>query len=410
MHFDSNHANRRPNIISRRKFLAASGAAAVTFTVAKPGTVKAADANSKINLGMIGCGGRGTWITPLFGEHGGYNILAAADYFPERVKDYRLKFQVPEKNCFSGLSCYEKMLDRVPQLDAVAIISPPYFHPEQAGAAVDAGKHVYLAKPVAVDVPGCHSIERSGQKATDKNLCFLVDFQTRANEFYREAVKKVQFGTIGKIFSGQAYYVTNRLGKQTDETGPEARLKNWTFDKVYSGDIITEQNIHVLDVASWIIGNHPLSAYGSGGRAARTDVGDCWDHFNVIFNYPEDVTLNFCSKQGGKGYKDIACRVYGSRGTIDTHYGGTVNIRGQAPYKGGETPDIYRMGAVHNIADFHENITKGRFANTTVAPSVRSNLTTIIGRAAAYSHGYTTWDQVINANEKLRADLSGLKK
>lgn len=394
--------------ISRRRFIAGAGKAAFVFTIVSPGLVRGTEANSKINLGMIGCGGRGTWIANLFHKHGGYNIVAAADYFEDRLNTFGMKCQVAKANRYTGLSCYKKLLER-DDIDAVAIESPPYFHPEQAAAAIDAGRHVYLAKPIAVDVPGCNSVVESGKKATANKLCFLVDFQTRANEFYREAVKRVQYGDIGRIFAGEASYLANRLGRQIDSSdAPEARLRNWVYDKAFSGDIITEQNIHALDVACWIIDKNPIGAYGTGGRKVRTDVGDCWDHFAAIFKFPDDIILSFNSKQCGRGYKDILCRVFGARGTIETHYGGQVTIRGSAPYPGGQTPNIYEEGAVTNIAEFYDNVTKGRFANTTVTPSVRSNLTTILGRTAAYRHGQATWDEIIKANEKIDGRLQGL--
>ncbi|HNY26725.1 MAG TPA: Gfo/Idh/MocA family oxidoreductase [Candidatus Sumerlaeota bacterium] len=394
--------------IKRRHFMQGAGAALAAFTILKPNLVRGVEANSKIRIGLIGCGGRGKWIAGLFQQNGSYEIAAGADYFEDRVNAFGDQFKVAPDRRFSGLSCYKRMIEKG-GLDAVMIISPPIFHPEQAAAGVEAGLHVYLAKPIAVDVPGCMTIEESGKKATAKKLCFLVDFQTRANDFYREAVKRAQFGDIGKLLSGEAAYQTGRLGAQDKPGTPEARLKNWVFEKTLSGDIITEQNIHALDVASWILDDAPVKATGTGGRKVRTDVGDCWDHFSVIYTFPKDFILTFSSKQAGAGWDDILCRIYGAKGTIDTHYGGSVSIIGETPYKGGNTGDIYQAGAVRNIADFAENIRKGNFENATVAPSVRSNLTTILGRTAAYTRKEVTWDEMMKANEKIDGKLEGLK-
>ena len=151
--------------LSRRGFMAGAGAAALSFTIADPAAVRTYAANSKVNLGIIGSGSRGTWIAALFKEHGGYNIAATADYFKDRADDCGGEFNVPESRRYTGLYGYRKMFEHV---DAVAIESPPYFHPQQAADAVDAGKHTYLAKPIAVDVPGCRSIGASGKKATGK--------------------------------------------------------------------------------------------------------------------------------------------------------------------------------------------------------------------------------------------------
>jgi len=394
--------------ISRRRFIAGAGAAALSFTVIKPALVRGTEANSKINIGMIGCGGRGTWITKRFGISGGYRFIGAADYFDDRVNKYSHNFHIDKAHCYTGLSGYKKLLEQK-GLDAVAIISTPYFHPDQAADAIDAGIHVYLAKPISVDVPGCNKVLAAGKKATENKLCLLVDFQTRTNEFYREAVKRVQYGDIGRVVCGEVTYQTGRLELKGPKEGPEGRLRNWVFDKALSGDIITEQNIHSIDVACWIIDKNPVSAWGTGGRKVRTDVGDCWDYFSVIFEFANGVVVTFNSKQFGKGIENIKCRMFGATGTIDTNYGGEVNIRGDMPYKGGETTNIYHEGAVSNIADFYENVTKGRYANTTVPAGVRSNLATILGRTAAYTHSRVTWDDIIKADEKIDGRLQGLK-
>ena len=398
---------KKERSVSRRDFVAGAGAAALAFSVVKPGAVYSAEANSKIEIGVIGCGGRGKWIADLFEKHGGYKVVAGADYFQDRVDAFGEKFQVDPSRRYTGLSCYQKLLEG--NLDAVAIESPPFFHPEQAAAAVDAGCHVYLAKPIAVDVPGCQSVAESGTKATAKKLCFLIDFQTRANAFYREAIKRVHEGAIGDLVSAEASYHCGRLGIQQEPGTPEARLRNWVFDIALSGDIITEQNIHALDVASWVLDSEPVRADLTGGRKCRVDVGDCWDHFAGVFTFPGDVLVTFNSKQFGKGYNDIMCRAYGATGTIETHYGGPVNIVGDNPYEGGESPGIFKEGAVQNIADFHENISTGNFANPTVAPSVRSNLTTILGRTSAYQGREVTWEEMMSAAEKMDGKLDGLK-
>jgi predicted dehydrogenase len=364
---------------------------------------------------MIGCGGRGKWIANLFAEHGGFHIAAAADYFQDRVDACGDKFQIDPARRYTGLSGYRQLLEE--GIDAVAIESPPYFHPEQAAAAVEAGRHVFVAKPIAVDVPGCKTIAESGTKATAKKLCFLVDFQTRANELYIEAIKRIHAGDLGRFAFGQASYHANNPWRgqvkflEDDPANPENRLRAWGLDKVLSGNIITEQNIHALDVASWIMNSKPLHAIGTGGRKVRTDKGNCWDHFAVLFSYPDNVGVTFSSRQfKGHGTPGgIKNRMFGSKGVLETEYGGQVLIRGENFYHGGKTTDIYEQGAVNNIATFYESISAGNFENPTVAPSVRSNLVTILGRTAAYEARKVTWNQITNTNAKLEADLKGLK-
>jgi predicted dehydrogenase len=398
------------NAFSRRGFLA--GASALGTVAIKPELVGAATANSKITLGLIGCGGRGNWIANLFNQHGGYQFIGAADYFADRAESTAARLKIPATNAFTGLAAYKRLLALKP--DAIVIESPPYFHPEQALAGVEAGCHVYCAKPVAVDVPGCLTLAEVGRKGTEKKRCVLVDFQTRANEFYREAVQRVHAGDIGPIVSGEAVYYCGHTWSgpeafEQNPTNPENRLRAWGLDRVLSGDVITEQNIHALDVATWLINQQPVKAVGTCAKRGRGDRGTCNDHFGVLFTFPNDVMLSFSSKQYGTGYDDIGCRMFGPKGTVDTHYFGLVMIRGEKSYKGGKLGNLYTEGAVRNIADFHAAITRGDCSNTTVAPSVRSNLTTILGRTAAYRKAEVTWDEMMRTAERLEFPTATLR-
>ena len=189
---------------------------------------------------------------------------------------------------------------------------------------------------------------------------------------------------------------------------PESRLRAWGIDRVLSGDVITEQNIHALDVACWFLDAAPLKAYGTGGKA-RDILGNCWDHYAVVFLFPEHRFVSFNSKQVGSGLDDILCRVFGTAGTAETNYFGKVFIASDDPYNGGVMKNLYTDGVVTNIATFHDSITHSHYGNSTVAPSVRSNLTTILGRTAAYTGREVTWDEMMKANEKWETDLRGLK-
>lgn len=398
------------NCPNRREFLAAGGMMAVAMM--EPSLVFGSGRNETIRLGLIGCGNRGRWIAKLFREHGGYAIVAVHDYFPEKAKAAAGEFALAENRCYSGLLGYRRMLDDG-GIDAVVIESPPYFHPAQAAAAVEAGVHVFLAKPVAVDVFGCQVIQEAGQRATTKKLVFLVDFQTRTNALYQEAVRRVQAGDIGKIVSGEAVYYCGPTWvppADFDPKNPEDLLRAWGAFRVLSGDVITEQNIHALDVATWFLDAAPVRAYGIGGRKGKIGPGDCWDHFSVIFTFPDDVLVTFASKQYGAGYDDIGCRIFGTEGTADTHYFGNVSIQGKKPFPGGSTGSLYADGAKANIKTFYESITNGDVSNPTVASSVRSNLTTILGRMAAYQKSEITWEQMLASQERWEFDLSGLKE
>ena len=398
--------------IPRRRFLVQAGAGLVAASALPRAFAQGSASSRKIRLGLIGCGGRGQWIAGLFTEHGGFEIAGVADYFEDAVKTTAEKFNVAENRRFTGLKCYEKMIAKG-GLDAVAIISPPYFHPEQARAAVAAGLHVYLAKPVAVDVPGCQSIAASGAAARRQGRVFLVDFQTRVSEFYLEAIRRVHSGSIGDFCFGEASYHSGRLAIKAPPGTPEARLKNWVFDQALSGDILVEQNIHALDVMSWIMKDAPpVSCTGTGGRRVRIDVGDCWDHFALVYKYPGQVGVTFSSRQfdahGTPG--GILNRMFGTQGVLLTAYGGDVMIRGGTDtfYRGGRTTGIYKDGATANIQAFHEQILAGDAANPTVEPSVTSNLVSILGRTAAYTGRTVNWSEIIASKETLQPDLTGL--
>lgn len=397
----------QPARVTRRDFLAATScstaALGVLATVPSTRLTAAEPApGPKVKIGLIGCGGRGRWITDLFYKHGGYEVAAVHDYSAERAATAGRQFQVPESAQFSGLDGYRRLLDRA--LDAVVIQSPPYFHPGQAADAVAAGKHVYLAKPVAVDVPGCLSIEDSGRRATEGKRVFLVDFQTRAHPAYQEVARWVHTGRIGRIVSVESNYQTSTMFQAMgtelarDPGNPELRLRCWAIDRVLSGDVITEQNIHALDVVTWMLDAAPLKAVGTGGLARG--FGTCWDHFSLLFTFPHQVVATFSSKQVGSAYDDILCRVYGDAGTADTHYFGKVWVKSREDgFDGGELKNLYLDGAAANIATFHRSIVTGDFSNPTVAPSVRSNLTTILGRTAAYAGGEVTWSDLLRKAE-----------
>lgn len=407
--------SRTSEAISRRSFLSATGATAFSFTVVGSQAARTYAANGKIKLGLIGCGGRGVWIADLFNQHGGYEVYACADYFQDRIDGCGERFGIPKGRRFPYLGGYKGLLEC--GLDAVAIESPPYFHPQQAADAVAAGKHTYVAKPAAVDVPGCKTIRESGRRASQKKLAFLVDFQTRADPYYMEALKRVHEGALGDFAFGEATYHAgipwggHMEALKNNPNDPETRLRAWGMSQILSGDIITEQNIHTLDVMNWIMRIPPLYAVGSGARTVRP-IGDCYDHFTCLYQYADDVGITFSSRQFegfGTQPEGIRNRMFGNHGVLETEYGGQVLIRGDNFYRGGRSPGIYKDGAVANIATFHKNITEGDFANKTVEPSVQSNLVTILGRTAAYQNRRVTWNELLRDTSRLEYDLSGLR-
>jgi predicted dehydrogenase len=387
---------------ARRSFLASIGTG---LLVVKPETAFGSQANSAVEIGIVGCGGRGTWIGALFQEFSGARIVALTDVVQGRVDEIRKKLNVASARAYVGLNSHRDLSNS--RLDAVVIETPTYAHPEQAAAAVAAGKHVFCAKPVAPDVPGCKLIAESGRKAQGKTS-FWVDFQFRAREIYRDCVARVRQGDLGTPVMAHVWYHATRLPYKNvpGETAAQHRMRNWYFDKALSGDIIVEQNIHSIDAMCWLMDARPLKAIGMGGRKARLD-GDAYDHFVVTYTFAGDVLADFSSTQCTKGSSAIMARLYGTAGSAEMNYGKTAFIQGDKPWKGPATDDTFRGGAIDNIKTFIDAIRAGKIINN-AEESVRSNLTAILGRTAAYRRSSVTWDEMMRANERLDPKLEGL--
>ena len=213
---------------------------------------------------MIGQGGRGAWITKLFAEHGGYQVAAVADYFPEVVQSSGSAVGVAEKRRFSGLDGYKRLLES--QVDAVALETPPYFFPEHAAAAVAAGCHVYMAKPVAIDVPGCLTIAELGKKASAGKKAFLVDFQIRTNPEWAECIRRIRRGDLGKLAMICSYYHSEGFPDPPKTDSVESRLRHliWCNDVDLGGTHLVNASIHAIDGALWVAGDtQPVTRNGT---------------------------------------------------------------------------------------------------------------------------------------------------
>jgi predicted dehydrogenase len=388
---------------SRRAFLNASAGTGLLYL--RPETAFGYQANSAVEIGIVGCGGRGNYIGNFFTESGA-RVVALADPLPDRLESIKANLHCSSARTYSGLTGYRDLLNS--KLDAVVIESPPYFHPQQAAAAIDAGKHVFMAKPVAIDVPGCQSISESARKAKGR-LSLVVDFQTRARPVYQEAASRIRRGDIGSPVMAQVFYhsgdhiaytgteytaVTN-----THDSPLQGHLRRWGRDINLSGDIIVEQDIHMIDVANWFIGAHPLAASGTGGRKA----GERGNFFILEYTYPDGVRADFSASSFPHGFRDLCVRLYGTRGSVDSHYMGAVNIYGANPWKGTES-DQTRLGALTNVQNFVKSISSGQYL-VNAADAVDSALSAILGRMAAYRGVPMTWDEMLRLNEKLEPRL-----
>ncbi|MEK7833485.1 MAG: Gfo/Idh/MocA family oxidoreductase, partial [Acidobacteriota bacterium] len=256
--------------VSRRNFVKTGAAAGAGLLIVSPETAFGSVANSSLGLGIIGCGGRGNYDGGEFLNNTDVRVTALMDVFEDRLQSTRANLSkqseakgrpaIAEANLFKGHKAYEKLVQSK-DVDLVLVTSPPYFHPDHLEAAVSAGKHVYLEKPVATDVTGCLKVKNIGQKFNGK-VSMHVGLQKRYDVGYRGMVERIHRGEIGDIVLGQTFYYTNDLGRQNKPGMPdlEARIRNWVFDRALSGDILVEQNIHILDIVNWAMKAHPVKA------------------------------------------------------------------------------------------------------------------------------------------------------
>src|SRR5207302_2457858 len=376
--------------VDRRKFI---GVAAVTAgaMLIKPALVHGTAANSAIRVGLLGCGGRGTEDATNLVDTGGARVVALGDLFRDQLDAAHAHFDkiqqakgyaaIDAAQLFVGPRAYQQIAASK-EVDAIVIATPPYYHPEHLEAVVAAGKHVYLEKPVAVDVPGALRVIEIGRRAEAK-LSLDVGFQIRDCPPFVELVRRIHDGALGKIVCGEAHYLTGYIDRPAwPNTSPaQRRLRNWIYDRVLSGDIIVEQNIHVIDICNWILKAHPLKASATGGRQGRpVSDGDAYGNYNVLFHYPDDVDVTFSSTQFAKGWWDVTERFFGTQGTSQSPYSGPLGIWGAeawqaipSPAKDASEPQAFsvtgRFSSNLEFADsekkkaFVESITSGNFHN-----------------------------------------------
>ncbi|HWQ31326.1 MAG TPA: Gfo/Idh/MocA family oxidoreductase [Blastocatellia bacterium] len=402
----------------RRRFVKAATATGAGLMFIPAASVFGTPANSSPGLGIIGCGGRGNEVGGQFVRHTDTRVTALMDLFDDRLTETRDRFdkiaeeknyaKIPSANIFKGMKAYEKLVQSK-DVDIVLVTSPPYFHPDHFEAALAAGKHVYLEKPVATDVHGCKRVIKAGQQYNGK-VSIHVGFQKRYAEPYRQMVEKIHAGEMGDVVLGQTFYYTNDLDRKAKPgmSEMEARLRNWVFDRALSGDILVEQNIHIIDCVNWVMKTHPVKAMGTGGRIVRKDVGDVWDHYIMTFVYPGDVKISFNSNQfRNKGYRDSGERFFGTKGASESHQGGPVFIS----FNNGEKWDSGTTSAMAtSVADkvkaFVEGIKNGRFDNQ-AEQGAESTLSVILGRTAAYSGREMTWDRLVKSDAKWDVKFNG---
>jgi len=416
--------------LDRRSFLGTTAAAAAAMFI-KPELVRGTRANSAIRVGLLGCGGRGTEDASNLVDTGGAQVVALADLFQDQLDAAHAHFDqmqqakgyaaLDPKLLFVGPHAYEQIAASK-DVDAIVVATPPFFHVQHLETVAAGGKHVYLEKPVAVDVPGAKRVMEVGKRAQGK-LSLDVGFQIRDCPPFVELVNRIHNGAIGNIVCGEAYYLTGYIDRPPwpNASPAERRLRNWVHDRVLSGDIIVEQNIHVIDICNWVLQGHPLKVAATGGRAGRpADDGDCYGNYNAVFHYPNDVKVTFSSTQFAKGWWDVSERFFGTKGTAISPYTGPLGIWGDQPW---QAPLVVQQGGqqaafsvtgnfTSNLQDadaekkkaFIESINSGKFHNQ-ADKGAESALSCMMARTAAYTGREVTWEDLLKSTEVWDAKL-----
>jgi len=408
--------------ITRRRFL--GGALVATAAATAPGvlgSVAAEDAKPSpsaqafkrtLKLGVVGCGSRGKWIAKLFAAHGGYKLHAVADYFAEVADKAGAELGVEATRRFSTLSGYKHLIES--GVEAVALETPPYFFAEHAKAAVEAGLHVYCAKPVAADVPGCLAIADLAKRASGKQRVFFVDYQLPTDPANNEVIKRLRnpesgFGKIRRISTSGSY---GHFPDPAKTANLESRLQKliWVNDVALGGDYIGNYDIHAIDGALWALGERPVAATGVA-RVGRIDPhGDSHDTCLVTYEYPSGV-LHDHRGNALKNFSpdELSCRIYGQTGNALLNYWDKATFRSAEDSYSGAVENLYEAGVVRNIGSFYRAVTEGSFTNDTVPRALDGALTCILGRIAGERQQRVTMEQILKENAQLEVDLSGLK-
>lgn len=401
--------------LSRRRFVKTTGAivAGSPFALNILHTSPAfAGVNSDtLKVGLVGCGGRGTGAAnQALNADPNVVLHAVADVFEDEMnnslenlkKAHGKKVQVAKDHQFLGFDAYQKLIDS--GVDVVLLATPPGFRPDHLTAAIDAGKHVFCEKPVAVDTPGIKKVLAAAQKAKDKNLSLMSGFCWRYHLPKRAIFDKILSGAVGNISTIYNTYNTGTLWskpRQEDWNEMEFQLRNWLYYNWLSGDHIAEQAVHSLDMMAWALGDKlPVSAVGTGGRQVRTDdqYGHIFDHFAITYAYEDGPRGFHFSRQQFNCANSYAVEVFGDQGkaTIDC-------IRDQHTIEGvekwrykGEQNDMYQTEHDELFAAIRKDapINDGEFM-------AHSTMLAIMGRMAAYTGQEITWEEAMNSEEKL---------
>ena len=400
---------------TRRDFLKSSTATALAgVAVTQLAVSKFAHAagDDVVKVGLIGCGGRGTGAaTQALSTEGGVKLVSMGDAFSDRLEGALGRIQnemknqgkadrvdVPAERRFTGFDAYKQVI--ASGVDLILLATPPGFRPVHFEAAVEAGKHVFMEKPVAVDGPGVRTVLKANEKAKKLGLKVGVGLQRHHQLGYLETIQRLQDGAIGDIHTMRAYW--NGAGvwvkeREANQSEMEYQMRNWYYFNWLCGDHICEQHIHNLDVCNWLKNAFPASCNGMGGRQVRTDkkYGEIYDHHFLEYIYEDGSRMFSQCRHIPNCWNSVTEHCQGSKGTADIS-GHRIESSGEKwrfqgksanPYQV-EHDDLFaaiRSGAAYNEGDY----------------GAKSSLTAIMGRMATYSGKVVTWEQALNSEINL---------
>jgi myo-inositol 2-dehydrogenase / D-chiro-inositol 1-dehydrogenase len=395
--------------LSRRDFVKISAATAGAAALGQLGanTVMAATPGSdRIRVGVIGCGGRGRGAAQNCLESSpGIEIVALGDLFQRQVDsaEAAIKKFAAEKNIkwtqvqkFSGFDSYQKVL--ACDIDLVILAGPPGFRPTHFEASVNAGKHIFCEKPVAVDPVGIRQFLASAKKAKEKRLGVVAGTQRRHQPSYLEAMKRIHDGQMGELVGGQCYWNDKEpwFREKNDPKFPELasmsdfewQCWNWYHWDWLSGDHIVEQHIHNIDVMNWAFGGPPVKFYGIGGRQTRgSKPGNIWDTFAVELEYANGARVMSMCRHAPKSTQRIAEHIVGTKGVADLAQSGEATIKGANAFKyAGALPNPYVVEHTDLIASIRKNAPLNEGEQVAA-----STLTAIGARMSAYTGREISW-------------------
>ncbi|MDX1979259.1 MAG: Gfo/Idh/MocA family oxidoreductase [Bryobacteraceae bacterium] len=355
-------------------------------TLVPASAVKSSAANSTPSVGVIGVGNRGSNLARLAAEQTSAKLTAICDLSDEKVA--AAKKIAPSARTFKD---YHELLKS--DVDAVIIATPVFLHAEHLEAAVQAGKHIYIEKPAASSLADCKKMLRIVDSAP-RRININFGFQRRYGQLYQKAKQAHDAGAIGRIQWAQVQFVKSvraRSGPAGRPASMEEKIRNWGAWQELSGDLIVENNIHLIDVMNLFMGARPLKAHGTGGRTNK-GYGDNRDHVHVTYSYPDNVSgLLVGTGLAAPGFRYVFEQFHGPAGTIEVSENYWKLLRGLKEEAGERAT---RNPSVDSVAAFVGRVAQNKPENSG-ARGIESTLTAILGRMAMDRGREVTWDEMM---------------